>query len=135
MPYEGTCLCKESKITIDGDAKPKFSTSCHCNDCRKCTGAPFSCVVGVPLNSIKVEGNVGTFEAKAASGNTVRRWFCKGCGSQLYLAATSEGADAYVHIGNIDAFANIPVRAEVFTKDRLHFVQPIPNAVQFELGA
>ncbi|PFH48885.1 hypothetical protein AMATHDRAFT_41938 [Amanita thiersii Skay4041] len=129
MPHEGTCLCKGSKITVD--AEPEFSSFCHCKDCRKCTGAPFSCVVGVPGSSTKVEGNVGTVETKALSGLGVKRWFCKGCGSQLYSASV-EGGNAYVHIGNIDDFAKLPVRAEIFTKDRLPFAQPIPTAMQFE---
>jgi len=37
-----------------------------------------------------------------------------------------------VQTGNFDAFINLPIKVEVFTKDRWKDVKPVEEAMQFE---
>ena len=45
-PITGRCLC--GAVTYSADAEPVIQAACHCTDCQRQTGNPFSVIVGVP---------------------------------------------------------------------------------------
>ncbi|PFH48886.1 hypothetical protein AMATHDRAFT_64448 [Amanita thiersii Skay4041] len=129
MPYEGTCLCKSTKITVD--AEPKASYLCHCNDCKQASGAAFSHLISVPAAATKLEGPIGTFTVIALSGNKVTRTFCTGCGSQLIGRSNAVGDDDIgVYLGNIPALSHLPITMEFYTRDRVAGLPIVPGAKQ-----
>ncbi|PFH48884.1 hypothetical protein AMATHDRAFT_148931 [Amanita thiersii Skay4041] len=153
MAHEGVCLCGGSKVIVN--ANPEFNAStyfepragginhadeqpflpqitCHCSDCRQCNGTAFSCQVLVPATSAKVEGTVKTFDIKVPNGNTVRRWFCTGCGSALMHRSEAHGDNICVQTGNVEAFTKLPIGMEVFVEDRWPHVPPVPGAEQIQ---
>ncbi len=46
QPITGRCLCGE--VTYSAAAEPVAQGVCHCTDCQRQTGNPFSVIVGVP---------------------------------------------------------------------------------------
>ena len=48
-PITGHCLC--GSVTYSADAEPAVQAVCHCTDCQRQTGNPFSVIVGVPRAS------------------------------------------------------------------------------------
>ena len=54
-PITGRCLC--GAVTYSVDADPVVQVACHCTDCQRQTGGPFSVIVGVPRASLSVEGS------------------------------------------------------------------------------
>src|SRR6476646_5061568 len=57
---DGSCLC--GKVTYSCDAEPVATAVCHCTDCQKQTGTAFSIIVGVPTESLRIDGDgLGSF--------------------------------------------------------------------------
>jgi hypothetical protein len=49
---DGSCLC--GSVTYTCDADPIASANCHCRDCQKASGAPFTTNVIVPEDSVQI---------------------------------------------------------------------------------
>lgn len=78
----GACLC--GAVTYSTDAEPAMTAVCHCSDCQKQTGSPFSVNVLVPGDQVKMEGETLTqYVINGDSGQKVVRNFCNRCGSPL----------------------------------------------------
>jgi hypothetical protein len=74
---KGSCLCGEIRYEIF--AAPCGTTLCHCEDCRKASGAPVVAWTFFPAGSIRFSGQTPrkiTFAER-------ERTFCPDCGSQL----------------------------------------------------
>ena len=54
-PITGRCL--SGGVTYRADAEAVVQAVCHCTDCQRQTGNPFSVIVGVPREAFEVEGN------------------------------------------------------------------------------
>lgn len=126
--FEGACLCGGCKISVASDHADQIA--CHCKDCSLSSGAGFSTNILAKQTDVKITGDVGTYGAKAASGNIVERLFCKNCGSALAHKSVAFGDAMAVQTGNIPAFRAIPFGAELFTKDRYTGIGPIAGAAQ-----
>ncbi len=77
MPeIRGGCLC--GAVRYASDAEPVMVAVCHCATCQKNTGSAFSLNVGLPSDSVTMEGDsLVTYEDRAgASGNPFYRSFC-----------------------------------------------------------
>ncbi len=76
---------------------------CHCTDCQKQSGSPFSVNVGVPNDQITMEGETLTrFDVTGASGQNVSRYFCNRCGSPLKTVLEAFGGLAVIKAGTLD---------------------------------
>ena len=53
-PITGRCLC--GGVTYSADTEPMVEAVCHCTDCQRQTGNPFSVIVAVPRPALAVEG-------------------------------------------------------------------------------
>ena len=78
----GGCLCGKVRYTISSD--PVLCAVCHCRDCQRFTGSAFVSAMRVPLDAIKVEGELKTVETIGGSGTAIRRHFCPNCGSSIF---------------------------------------------------
>ena len=79
---EGGCLC--GAVRYRAEAEPLIVGNCYCVDCRKASGTSHGTHVGVPEDSLTLEGDVTFYESTADSGNTVSRGFCPKCGSAIF---------------------------------------------------
>ena len=79
----GSCLC--GSVRYEADAEPAFVAFCHCRDCQKASGGPYSANVAVPADRLTVEGPLRSYEAKGGSGSAVVRSFCGNCGSSISI--------------------------------------------------
>lgn len=78
MALTGRCYCGAISYAIDGESK--HHTLCHCEDCRRCAGAPAVGWMGVAEEQLRVSGTPQTFE----SSEHGRREFCGTCGTGLF---------------------------------------------------
>lgn len=53
---------------------------CHCNDCRKQTGAVFSFCLIINRADLKITGSPKEVAKTADSGNSIKNYFCEDCG-------------------------------------------------------
>jgi hypothetical protein len=81
--------------------------------------------------ALHLTGSVAQYDAKAASGNVVTRFFCSNCGSALAHKSVVFGDQTAVQTGNLlDHFKDVKVAAELFTKDRWASEAPFEGAAQ-----
>jgi hypothetical protein len=74
---KGSCFC--GAISYQIAAKPTGTTLCHCEDCRKASGAPVVAWTFFPAGSIVFSGQMPRTIMFAERERT----FCPHCGSQL----------------------------------------------------
>src|SRR5215212_7021758 len=86
-PITGRCLC--GGVTYSVDAEPVAQAVCHCTDCQRQTGNPFSVIVGVPRAAFSVEGStIATYATTGDDhGGDTERSFCSACGSPVFSFA------------------------------------------------
>ncbi len=76
--YEGGCLCGALRYRATTD--PLFVGHCHCQRCRKHTGAAFATFVGFPAESFTwTKGQPALYQ----SSELAQRGFCSECGSTI----------------------------------------------------
>ncbi|GAA5871765.1 hypothetical protein JCM16303_000858 [Sporobolomyces ruberrimus] len=128
--YSGKCLCGASSISAE-NIDDSMQIKCHCTDCQLTSGTSNSSNVLAKEKDVKIEGNIGEYTSKAASGNDVTRIFCKGCGTHFAHNSKAFGDAMAVQTGPL-GFNKVKYGAELFTKDRWTGVAAVDGADQKE---
>src|ERR1700730_12275267 len=86
-PITGRCLC--GGVTYSVDAEAVVQAVCHCADCQRQTGNPFSVIVGVPRAAFNVQGSTLASFATTDEDHVgeTQRNFCSACGSPVFTLA------------------------------------------------
>jgi len=77
----GGCLCGQIRYEIRSE--PKHIFYCHCTDCQKETGGPFTTELYVAPEQVQISGNFQQYVVVGDSGKEVTRNFCPKCGSVI----------------------------------------------------
>ena len=65
---------------------------CHCRDCQRASGGPYTPVVYLPAKGFKItKGSPHYYNTKSEMVGHNKRGFCPECGSRLFGGATDEG--------------------------------------------
>jgi hypothetical protein len=97
----GGCLCGSVRYEYTGDLKE--ASYCHCDDCRKATGGPYTVGVRIRADALRiVSGRVKGYTTTADSGNKITREFCPVCGSPLFTKAHAYPNLAWIKAGSLD---------------------------------
>ncbi|MEM7446592.1 MAG: GFA family protein [Pseudomonadota bacterium] len=97
----GHCLCGAVKYSTD--AEPAMIAVCHCTDCQRQSGSPFSVNVLVPVEEIEISGApLKQFVINGDSGMKVTRRFCSDCGSPLTTQLEAFNNLAAIKAGTLD---------------------------------
>lgn len=101
MPdISGGCLC--GAVTYSTEAEPAMIVVCHCKDCQKQSGSPFSVNVLVPNTEVEMAGEtLSQYVINGDSGQTVTRNFCSRCGSPLSTVMDAFGGLAAIKSGTL----------------------------------
>jgi hypothetical protein len=112
----GHCLC--GKVTYHAEAAPFLQAVCHCADCQRQSGAPFSVVIGVPRAALTVEGDtLASFSTVGdVHGTPTERQFCSACGSPIVSLVEAMPDVAWIKAGTLDDGSWITPVMEVFTR-------------------
>jgi hypothetical protein len=112
---EGRCLCGSVRFVATGE--PKGAAWCHCQSCRKHSGAPVSVFVIFARDAYTVtEGEITRFNSSPGR----LRGFCAKCGSTLTCEGESS-PEIHFHIGAFafnDA-AHVKPTRQFFPEERL----------------
>jgi hypothetical protein len=102
QPITGRCLC--GGVTYSVDAEPVVQAVCHCTDCQRQTGNPFSVIVGVPRAALHVEGDsIASYSTIGTDhGGETERSFCSTCGSPVFSLAAVMPEVAFIKAGSLD---------------------------------
>ena len=133
-PITGRCLC--GNVTYSADAEPIVQAVCHCTDCQRQTGAPFSSLVAVPKAAFSVEGDtIGSYTTIGEDhGGPTERNFCSNCGSPVFSVATVMPDVVFVKTGSLDDASWVQPAAEAWTQSALPWAPRFDVPVRFERG-
>ena len=82
-PYHGSCLCGAVRYRVN--ARPLTITACHCDACKKMSGATNLLVFTVPKDGFEyLSGEFLRYRRTAASGNQSDVVHCATCGTRLW---------------------------------------------------
>lgn len=112
--FEGRCLCGDVRFEAQG--KPKWVLWCHCNSCRRHSGAPSSVFVSFADDTVTVtQGSI----AKYTSSAGVERGFCSRCGSTLTCSNGKLPNETHFHVGAFDRAADLAPTGAFFAEEKL----------------
>jgi hypothetical protein len=115
MNLAGGCLCGDVRYRTT--AEPLWVCHCHCEKCRRQTGAAVGTYVGFPAGTIVWLTNPPT---RYRSSKDVERSFCPVCGSTIGFHRVHETSLA---LGSFDAPSALPVTriwvGHVWFKERI----------------
>ena len=133
-PITGRCLC--GSVTYSTDAEPLVQAVCHCADCQRQTGNPFSVIVGVPRAAFNVEGS--TIASFATTGDDhgmdTERSFCSRCGSPVFSMSAALPELAFIKAGSLDDASWLEPAVEVWTSSAQPWSPHFQDAAQMERG-
>src|SRR5258707_10645394 len=82
-PFSGGCAC--GAIRYESTAEPVMMLHCHCRDCQRSSGGPFSSFIVVPKEAFKLlQGTPRFHDSPSEMGGKTHRAFCPQCGSAVY---------------------------------------------------
>ena len=111
----GGCMCGAVRYEYDGGIGP--SSYCHCDDCKRATGGPYT--VGVLSRADKlriVSGEIKSYTCIADSGRKITRQFCPICGSPLFTRGEKYPALVFIKAGSLDNPERVKPGMQVWTE-------------------
>ncbi len=131
--FKGGCLCGAIRYEVKSD--PVRVANCHCDDCRKATGASFATNVFVKEEDVVIlQGAPRRFQHTADSGSTMTKEFCADCGSQLFGFGSRGQGIKHVKVGSIDDASFVRPVVDVFVSKALPFIRLPDDTEHFEKG-
>ena len=122
--FEGGCLCGSVRFTSSGE--PTGVYWCHCQSCRRHTGAPVSVFVAFKPQAYTVtKGEITKFDS---SPGKTRRGFCARCGSTLTCESLPEVTLTHFHVGAFDHPEQLQPTRHYFVEERLPWLHTGENA-------
>ena len=133
-PITGRCLC--GSVTYSADAEPVVQAVCHCTDCQRQTGNPFSVIVGVPAEAFEAQGDtLASFGTTGEDhGGTTERSFCSRCGSPVFSVAAVMPDLIFVKARSLDDASWLEPAAEAWTSSAQPWSPHFEGAMRLERG-
>ena len=111
--FTGGCLC--GRVRYECSADPFFMGNCHCRDCQKATGGAYVPAIAVPVQAVKITGEVKYYEGRADSGHTFSRGFCPTCGGRVVGKTTGFPQFILITAGSLDEPSRFKPTMDFFT--------------------
>ncbi|KAI5457095.1 Mss4-like protein [Mariannaea sp. PMI_226] len=132
MSLSGSCMCGAVAYAATGGAE--FSALCHCVDCQKWTGGPYTSNAVVSEDSFSVtKGTPKQCDMVGGSGKINHHFFCGDCGSSLFTRLDVMPGKVCIKAGGLDngaASLDNKINVELYCKDRVAYLAPIEGATQ-----
>lgn len=113
--HRGGCRC--GAIRFEARSAPTHISYCHCDDCRKASGAPVSAFVCFPAEAVTFSGSTASTYGTAP----ITRSFCGTCGSPVAYEDARLDGRIYMMLGAMDAPENYPPRVHGYVREELPF--------------
>ncbi|MFL6652178.1 MAG: GFA family protein [Sulfurifustaceae bacterium] len=127
LTYEGGCHCGNVRYRVSGDARDLCY--CHCNSCRRTSGAPFVAWGTFPVALFALlSGRLHEYRSSAP----VSRGFCGSCGTSLTYFNAKRPDEIDVTLASLDDPAALEPEFHIWTAERLPWVEIADGLPQFE---
>lgn len=99
-PITGRCFCGSVRFRFD--EPPVAARACWCRDCQYLASGNATVNAIFPVATLQLQGELGEYVSRADSGNTMRRRFCRACGTPLFSQASDRPDFMVVRAGALD---------------------------------
>ena len=114
--FPGGCAC--GAIRYESIAEPVLMLHCHCRDCQRSSGGPFSSFVIVPTEAFKLlQGSLRFHDSLSQAGGKTHRGFCSDCGSPIQVMTDSQPDIVAIRTASLDDPSWFSVQMDVWTSD------------------
>lgn len=114
----GRCYCGATKVFATEE--PKAVTYCHCDDCRRVTGAPVAAFAAFDNATVSFEPNEGR---SVTVNHGVTRTFCEACGSPLTGRYDYLPGMVYIALGVLDQADELTPQFHAHESNRLPWLK------------
>jgi len=118
----GRCYC--GSIRFSTTEQPLSVVYCHCESCRRATGAPVAAFAGLDETVVTFTPNEGRGVSVKAG---VTRTFCSSCGSSLVGRYDYIPGQVYISLGVIDQANVLVPTLHCHESERLSWLQISDN--------
>ena len=125
--FEGGCLC--GAIRYESTAAPVRGVMCHCEMCRRHSGAPALAFVHFPVGSFSWEKGEPT---RYRSSEFAERGFCSTCGSTITMYEAVLGDRVQIAVGSLDEPGRVRIDDHVWTRSQLEWFDVNDELPRFE---
>jgi hypothetical protein len=130
-PLSGGCAC--GAIRYESAAEPVLMLHCHCRDCQRASGGPFSSFVIVPKEAFKLtKGSPRFHDSPSEAGGKTHRGFCTDCGAPIVVNADAAPEFAAIRTASLDDPSWFSLQMDVWTCDAHPWDQMNPALLKFE---
>jgi hypothetical protein len=130
-PFSGGCAC--GAIRYESTAEPVLMLHCHCRDCQRASGGPFSSYVIVPAEAFKLlQGSLRFYDSSSQAGGKTHRGFCAECGSPIQVMTDSQPQIVAIRTASLDDPSWFTLQMDVWTSDAHPWDQMNPDLPKFQ---
>ena len=127
--FTGGCACGAIRYEVSGE--PIVMFNCHCRDCQRMTGGPYTPVFYVPAKAFKItKGSPGYYNTSSDAMGDNQRGFCPQCGSRLFGGKTEHGQG--ITASSLDDPSLYKPQHEIWTSDAQPWDHMDPKLPKFE---
>jgi hypothetical protein len=114
--FTGRCAC--GAIRYESTATPVAMLHCHCSDCQRASGGPFSSLVVVPAEGFKLLQGAPRFHPSPSEmGGMTRRGFCPECGGPVMVKPDAVPQIVAIRTTSLDDPSWFKPQMDVWTSD------------------
>jgi hypothetical protein len=130
-PFSGGCAC--GAIRYESTAEPVLMLHCHCRDCQRSSGGPYSSFVIVPKETFKLsQGSPRFHDSSSDRGGQTHRGFCPDCGSPILVRTDAAPGSVAIRTASLDEPGWFNPQMDVWTSDAHGWDQMNPRLPKFE---
>ena len=127
VAHEGGCHCGAVRYRFEGPIH--YNALCHCEDCRRTSGAPVVSWCLIETDQLQVTGLTRSY----ASSPQARRSFCPKCGTSLfYTNPTLFPGQTDVQSATLDNPNALPLDCQVQVAERISWMVGLDDLPAFE---
>ena len=116
IPFSGGCAC--GAIRYESKAEPVLMLHCHCRDCQRASGGPYSSYVIVSADAFKIlQGSPRFHASPSEAGGKTHRGFCPDCGSPVVVKTDSAPHIMALRTASLDDPSWFKLQMDVWTSD------------------
>ncbi len=130
LPLTGGCAC--GAIRYETTAEPVVMFHCHCRDCQRASGGPFTSFVIVPAEAFRlVQGSVRFHDSPSQRGGKTHRGFCPECGAPVQVTTDTQPDIVAIRTASLDDPSWFNLQMDVWTSDAHPWDQMNPALPKF----
>ena len=121
----GHCLC--GQVRYRARRAPERVGHCHCDMCRRASGAIAFTLAVFERYDVQWEGNLKHYRSSDAAS----RGFCAECGSPMTYEPHGRPGKILISVGSLDEPDRVPAEFSIFTSEQIPWLKLDQHLAQF----